>query len=172
LGHYSIHTATAIESGSPTTLRAGRYTIEACESGKGERMTEQTSGAERETPGFAALYAGQEREAVRDIARAELEKGADAAERARDYAEHGKPDFALAYLLASDLPDDERRSIYADSYEQRAARTEVKARELDKTFHRAFPLLFSDAAQDRALAKRIRDGRGFGQGAGKQLPMV
>ncbi|HEU0025626.1 MAG TPA: hypothetical protein VFQ25_00800 [Ktedonobacterales bacterium] len=135
-------------------------------------MGEQPSGAERETPGFAALYGGQEREAVRDLARAEVAQGADAAERAREYAERGKPDFTLAYLLASDLPDDERRAIYAEAFERRAARTETKARELDKTFHRAFPMLFSDAAQDRALARRVRDGRGFGQGAGKQLPMM
>jgi hypothetical protein len=135
-------------------------------------MGEQPSGAERETPGFAALYAGQEREVIRDLAREELAKGADAAARARDYAERGKPDFTLAYLLASGLPDDERRAIYAEAFERRAARTETKARELDKTFHRPFPMLYSDAAQDRALANRVRDGRGFGQGAGKQLPMV
>ena len=135
-------------------------------------MGEQPPGAERETPGFAALYAGQEREVIRELAREELAKGADAAASARDYAERGKPDFTLAYLLASDLPDGERRAIYAEAFEQRAARTETKARELDKTFHRPFPMLYSDAAQDRALAKRVRDGRGFGQGAGKQLPMV
>jgi hypothetical protein len=135
-------------------------------------MTKQPSGAERETPGFAALYAGQERAAIHDVARAELAKGADAVERARDYAERGKPDFTLAYLLASDLPDGERRAIYAEAFERRAERTEAKAREFDKTFHRPFPMLFSDAAQDRALARRVREGRGFSQGAGKQLPLM
>ena len=135
-------------------------------------MTETPSSATPEAPDFVALYASQEREAIRDLARAGLEKGEDAAERARDYAERGKPDFTLAYLLAGDLPDNERRALYATAFERRAALTEAKARELDKTFHRAFPMLFSDAAQDRATAKRVRDGRGFSQGAGKQLPMM
>ncbi len=135
-------------------------------------MTETPSSAMSETPGFAALYASQEREAIRDLARGELERGADAAERARDYAEKGKPDFTLAFLLAGDLSDGERRAIYAEAFERRAARTEAKARELDKTFHRAFPMLFSDAAQDRGLARRVRDGRGFSQGAGRQIPLM
>lgn len=135
-------------------------------------MNETPSSATPEAPGFAVLYASQEREVIRDLARAELEKGADAAARARDYAEQGRPDFTLTYLLAGDLPDGERRTIYAEAFERRAARTEAKAREFDKKFHRPFPLLFSDAAQDRGLARRVRDGRGLGQGAGKQLPMV
>lgn len=135
-------------------------------------MSDTPPDATPQAPGFAALYASQERAAIRDLARAELEKGADAAALARDYAQRGKPDFALAYLLAGDLPDGERRAIYAEAFERRAARTEAKARELDKTFHRAFPMLFSDAAQDRALARRVRDGRGFSQGAGKQLPIM
>lgn len=130
--------------------------------------TPETSPA----PEFAALYGGEEREAIRDLARTELEKGATAAEQARMYAAKGKPDFTLAYLLASDLPDGERQAIYAEAFERRASLTETKARELDKQFHRAFPMLFSDAAQDRALARRVRDGRGFGHGAGKQLPMM
>jgi hypothetical protein len=122
--------------------------------------------------GFATLYRGEERAAIRDLARAELERGADAEEQAREYATRGKPDFTLAYLLAGAAPDDERRAIYAEAFERRAALTEAKARDLDKQFHRSFPMLFSDAAQDRALARRVRDGRGFGPGAGKQLPMV
>lgn len=135
-------------------------------------MSETPSGASPEAPGFAALYASQERAVIHDLARAELEQGADAAARARDYAEKGKPDFTLAFLLAGDLPDGERRAIYAEAFERRAARTEAKARELDKTFHRAFPMLFSDAAQDRGLARRVRDGRGFSHSAGKQIPLM
>lgn len=135
-------------------------------------MPKKPTSEASETPGFAALYAGQERAAIHNLAQAELEQGADAAERARDYAQRGKPDLALAYLLASDLPDVERRALYAEAFERRAAQTEIKAKELDSKFHRPFPLLFSDAAQDRASAKRVRDGRGFGQGAGKQLPMI
>lgn len=138
-------------------------------------MPSPTPGKRPETPaeqGFAALYGGEERETIRDLARAELEKGGDAAEQARAYAAKGKPDFTLAYLLACEAPDDERRAIYAESFERRAALTEAKARELDSQFHRAFPLLFSDAAQDRTLARRVRDGHGFGQKTRKQLPLV
>ncbi len=135
-------------------------------------MSETPSGAAPQAPSFAALYASQERAAIRELARDELAQGADAAAHARDYAERGKPDFTLTYLLAASLPDDERRAIYALAFERRAERTEAKARELDKTFHRAFPMLFSDAAQDRALARRVRDGRSFSQGAGKQLPVM
>ena len=133
---------------------------------------DKTPETPADAPGFTALYGGEEREAIRDLARAELEKGADAAEQARAYAAKGKPDFALAYLLAGKLVDDERRAIYAEAFERRAALTETKARDLDKQFHRAFPMLHSDAAQDRARARRVRDGRGFGPGAGKQLPMI
>lgn len=138
-------------------------------------MASSRPGETPEQPGeagFAALYGGEERVAIRDLARAELDNGADAKERAQSYAANGKPDFTLAYLLASETPDDERRAIYAEAFERRAALTEAKARDLDKQFHRAFPMLFSDAAQDRALARRVRDGRGFSPGAGKQLPMV
>jgi hypothetical protein len=121
---------------------------------------------------FAALYAGEERAVIHDLAWAALEKGADAAAQARDYASKGKPDFTLSYLLASALPDVERRAIYAEAFERRATLTEAKARDLDKQFHRAFPMLYTDAAQDRAQARRIREGRGFSRGAGKQLPVM
>jgi hypothetical protein len=121
---------------------------------------------------FAALYGAEERAAIHDVARVELEKGSDAADLARNYASLGKPDFTLTYLLASALPEAERRAIYAESFERRAVLTEAKARELDKQFHRSFPMLQTDAAQDRAQARRIREGRGFAHGAGKQLPVI
>lgn len=124
------------------------------------------------TSDFAALYGGEERAAIHELARAEVAKGSAAADLARDYASRGKPDFTLAYLLASALPDEERRAIYAESFERRAVLTEAKARELDEQFHRSFPMLHTDAAQDRAQARRIRDGRSFARGAGKQLPLM
>jgi hypothetical protein len=121
---------------------------------------------------FAALYSAEERAAIHDLARAELARGGDAADLAREYSSRGKPDFTLTYLLASALSDVERRTIYAESFERRSVLTETKARELDRQFHRSFPMLHTDAAQDRAQARRIREGRGFARGAGKQLPLM
>lgn len=123
-------------------------------------------------PDFAALYAAQQREAVCALARETLASGADAVAQARDYAARGKPDFALAYLLECDLPDTEKRAIYAESFERRAALTEGKAREFDAKFHRPFPLLASDAAQDRGRARQVREGRPMSRGAGKQIPLI
>lgn len=155
--------------------QSARYNTGRMRYGKGTHTLPGTANGQQPgaaQPGFAALYGGGERAVIHDLARAALEQGGVAAERAREYAAKGKPDFTLAYLLASDLDDTERSAIYAESFERRAVATEAKAHELDKQFHRAFPMLLSDAAQDRALAQRVRDGRGFGPGAGKQLPMV
>lgn len=123
-------------------------------------------------PDFAALYAEQAREVIRARAREALAGGEDAAAQARDYAERGKPDFTLAFLLECDLADAEKCALYARSFERRAALTEGKAREFDAKFHRPFPLLRSDAAQDRARAKLAREGKRMGKDAGKQLPLV
>jgi hypothetical protein len=133
--------------------------------------SEMTSGTPEQLD-FAALYAAQAREAIRTLAREALASGADAAAHARDYAARGKPDFALAYLLESALGDDEKRAVYAEAFERRAALTERKAREFDAQFHRPFPLLTSDAAQDRGRARQVREGKRLGKGAGKQLPLV
>jgi hypothetical protein len=130
------------------------------------------TGDTQEQPDFAALYATQAREAIRALACAALADGADAAAQAHDYAGRGKPDFALAYLLECALSDDEKRAIYAEAFERRAALTERKAREFDAQFHRPFPLLTSDAAQDRGRARQVREGKRLGKGAGKQLPLV
>lgn len=133
--------------------------------------TPDTPGASSE-PSFAALYAEQAREAIRTVAREGLASGAVADAQARHYAARGKPDFALAYLLESALADDEKRAIYAEAFERRAALTEGKAREFDAKFHRPFPLLASDAAQDRSRARQVREGKRMGKGAGKQLPLI
>lgn len=123
-------------------------------------------------PDFDALYAAQAREAIRALAHEALAGGADAAAQAQAYAERGKPDFALAYLLESALPDDEKRALYAEAFERRAVLTERKAREFDAQFHRPFPLLTSDAAQDRGRARQVREGKRIGKGAGKQIPLL
>ena len=131
-------------------------------------MTDEAPGQQT----FAALYAAQAREAIRTLAQEALSQGADANTQARDYAARGKPDFVLAYLLESALSDDEKRTIYAEAFERRAGLTESKAREFDNTFHRPFPLLTSDAAQDRGRARQVREGRPFSRSAGKHVPLI
>lgn len=108
---------------------------------------------------FNEQYGGTCKDVFRGIVTEELEHGGDAAQRARDYAERGKPDFALAFLLAAALPDEEKRDLYARSFERRATLTEERAREFDRTFHRSFAMLFTEASKDRAAAQRIRAGR-------------
>lgn len=135
-------------------------------------MTSESSDTPPDQSSFDALYAPQAREAIRTLAREALAGGADPVAQAREYAGRGKPDIALAYLLECALTEDEKRAIYADAFERRATLTEKKARELDAKFHRAFPLLTSDAAQDRGRARMVREGKRPGKGAGKQLPLV
>jgi len=100
-----------------------------------------------------------------------LAQGGDPDERARQYAERGKPDFALAYLLAGSLADNQKRDVPAHAYDRPAETTEARAREFDGRFHRPFPLLFSAAANDRAAARTIRAGRPIRR-AGRALPQL
>jgi hypothetical protein len=130
------------------------------------------NGAKESTLSFEALYHPLLRPAIGEIAERELARGTDAAKMAREYTERGKPDFVLAYLLLADLPDDEKLSLYARAHERRSAYIEQKARQFDREFHRPFPLLFQEAAKDRALARRIRAGQSISPGAGRQLPMM
>src|SRR5215831_9373556 len=90
--------------------------------GKGTRMSETSeNGAGGSATSFDALYRPLLRTAVGEIVAKELTEGADAGERAQAYAERGKPDFALAWLLVADLSDDEKRTLYAQAHERRAA---------------------------------------------------
>src|SRR5262245_28768563 len=114
------------------------------------------NGASEPAMSFEALYRPLLRPAIGEIAQEDVAGGADPAEQAREYTERGKPDFVLAYLLLADLPDDEKRTLYAQAHERRSAFIEQKARQFDREFHRPFPLLFQEAAKDRALARRIR----------------
>jgi hypothetical protein len=141
-------------------------------SGKGKDALMSENGAGQSTPSFEALYRSLLRPAIGEIADGELAGGADAAERAREYTERGKPDFVLAYLLLTDLTDDEKRALFARAHERRSAYIEQKARQFDREFHRPFPLLFQEAAKDRALARRIRARQSISLGAGRQLPMM
>lgn len=98
--------------------------------------------------------------------------GADLDTQARVYAELGKPDFTLAYLIAGTLSEGEKRDLLAAAFERRAVYTEEKAREFDRRFHRPFPLLFTEATRDRATAKQIRAGRRIQPDAGNRAPLV
>ena len=123
-------------------------------------------------PAFDALYRSQARQAILDIVAEELATGADAEAQAQHYAEKGKPDFVLAYLLDSALPDERKRELYAFAHEQRAVYIQQRAREFDRRFHRAFPLLETEAANDRVTARRIRAGMPPGKGRGRQIPLM
>ena len=131
-------------------------------------MTEQPGQGD----GFAAQCRALAKPVFAEIVRDELARGSDADDQARRYAERGKPDFTLAYLLAGVLPDDERRELLARSFDRRAALTEERAREFDHTFHRPFPLLFNNAANDRATARQIRAGKRIRPEMVRQLPMA
>lgn len=120
---------------------------------------------------FARAYAPLCKPVFLDLAREAIERGEDVDAQARTYAEHGKPDFALAYLLLGTLPEEERRAIFAEAHLHRADNIERQAREWDRQFHRPFPLLRSQAATDRTLARRIQNGQPIQPGTGRQLPL-
>ena len=121
---------------------------------------------------FETLYRPLLRPAIGEVVEKALSVGADATAQAHAYIERGKPDFVLAWLLVADMPDEEKRALYAQAHERRAAYIEQKARQFDREFHRPFPLLFQEAAKDRALARRIRAGQSISPGVGRQLPMM
>lgn len=109
---------------------------------------------------FADLYTSLlKHEIFTEKARENLEQGADALTCALEYADLGKPDFTLAYLLLAELSDDEKREILAVSFEQRAGISEQKAEQFDEQFHRPFPLIKLEAQKDRLAAQQIRQGR-------------
>ena len=121
---------------------------------------------------FNSQFDGECKDVFRAIVAEDLANGGDAAAQARAYAERGKPEFVLAYLLASSLSDDEKREVFAHAYHRRAEVTEERARAFDRKFHRSFALLFTEAGKDREAAKRIRAGRSPKSGAGRPLPVL
>lgn len=121
---------------------------------------------------FAQQYAPLAKDVFRQIAEDALREGKDADEQARRYAELGKPDFALAYLLVGQLSDDTKREVFARSYRRRADLTEERAHAFDRTYHRPFPLLLTDAANDRSAARRVLAGQPLHPRSGKQLPTL
>lgn len=136
---------------------------------RGGMMPEERQPAEAS---FAERYAALSKAVFTDLIRDAIASGHDPDDAAREYAARGKPDFALAYLLAGTLSDAERQETLAQAFERRAEVTEARAREFDGKFHRPFPLLISEAANDRATARTIRAGKPVRPGAGRQLPMI
>src|SRR5207237_6589280 len=109
---------------------------------------------------FAELYASLlKNDVFTNKAQENLNQGADGLTCALAYAEQGKPEFTLAYLLLIELSDNEKREILAVSYDQRAKISEAKAEQFDQQFHRPFPLIKVEAQRDRLAAQQIRQGR-------------
>jgi hypothetical protein len=108
---------------------------------------------------FTELYTPLLKDVFRELAREQLEQGTDGLTCADAYAEQGKPDFTLAYLLLTDVADEVKRDIFARSYEQRAALSEQKAEELARQFNRPFPMIKVEAQKDRTMARQIRQGK-------------
>ena len=109
---------------------------------------------------FSELYTSLLKNDVFTIqARENVNQGADALTCALAYAEQGKPEFTLAYLLLTDISDKEKQEILAVSYDQRAKNSEQKAELFDVQFHRPFPLIKLEAHKDRLTAQQIRQGR-------------
>jgi hypothetical protein len=120
---------------------------------------------------FNTVFGALAKDVFRDIVRDDLIRGGDASAQAGAYTVRGKPDFVLAYLLVAPLSDDEKREMFAQSYERRAMLTEERAREFDRRFHRSFELLIREAGRDREAARHIRAGRLPYPAAGRPLPM-
>ena len=108
---------------------------------------------------FADLYAQHSKEVFLERARQQLAQGDDALTCARSYAEQGKPDFTLAFLLLSETAEETKRDLLAHSYEQRAKFSDAKAESFDQQFHRPFPMIKLEAQKDRSIAQQVRQGR-------------
>ncbi len=111
------------------------------------------------TETFHELYASLLKDVFMEHARQQLEQGADGQVLARGYAEQGKPDFTLAFLLLIEGSDEEKRALLAQAYEKRARHSDEKAAQLQVQFRRSFPMIKLSAQQDRAAAIAIRSGK-------------
>jgi len=109
---------------------------------------------------FVELYAPLLKSDVFTVqAQQNIAQGADGLTCALAYAEQGKPEFTLAYLLLIAISDEEKREILAVSFDKRAQFSEEKAEQFDQQFHRPFPLIKLEAQKDRFSAQQIRQGR-------------
>jgi hypothetical protein len=117
---------------------------------------------------FHDLYADLLNAVFLQHARQQLTQGEDGLTYANTYADQGKPDFALAYLLLADCPEEMKREILTRAYERRANFCDEKASEFDQLYHRPFPLIKLEAQKDRMSAQQVRQGRKVHRG-GKSL---
>lgn len=113
-------------------------------------------------PTFAELYTPLLKEVIAHMAQEQVEQGTDALARAHEYAEKGKPDFVLAYLLWVEATDEMKRDIYAHAYERRATLSDEQAGAFSRRFRRAFPLIRAQAKKDRQTAAHVRQGQEIG----------
>src|SRR6266852_3772960 len=120
---------------------------------------------------FSELYAPMLKDVFIAQARKELAQGADGLAFAHAYAERGKPEFVLAYLLLIEESEEMKRELLAYAYEQRATLSESKAEEFDKRFHRPFPLIKLEAQKDRIAARQVRQGKRIRVGSTKFPPV-
>src|SRR5438105_15752634 len=103
---------------------------------------------------FAELYASLLKNDVFTVqARENLAEGADGLTCALAYAEQGKPDFTLAYLLLIDLSEIEEGEILAVSFERRAKISKEEAEQFDQQFHRPFPHIKLDSKKSSLASK-------------------
>jgi hypothetical protein len=108
---------------------------------------------------FEELYSSQLKDVFKNHAQRQLDQGVDGLASSRAYAEQGKPEFTLAFLLLIALPEHEKRNLLAHAFERRAALSEEKAQQLNIQFHRTFPLIKLEAQKDRKAANSIRQGK-------------
>ena len=118
---------------------------------------------------FQDLYADLLNTVFLERARQQLTQGEDGMTCANTYADQGKPDFTLAYLLLVYGPEEMKCDILARAYERRAILCE-KAAEFDQLYHRPFPLIKLEAQKDRMSAQQVRQGKKVRRG-GKSLSL-
>ncbi len=119
---------------------------------------------------FNELYRDLSKEVFLEQARQQVAQGADTIAQAQAYAEQGKPDFTLAYLLLAATSDEIKRDIFARSYERRAILSDERAEEFDRQYHRPFPLIKLEAQKDRLSAQQVQQGKRVRRG-GKAINM-
>ncbi len=112
-----------------------------------------------DSPAFNEQYAGLVKDAFRQQVARDRAAGADLVERAHDFAERGKPEFVLGYLMATALSESEKREMLAHAFERRADLAERTAAALDAEHHRPFPLIGLEARKDRSMARQVRQGK-------------
>lgn len=108
---------------------------------------------------FASLYAPALKEVFIEQAQQQIAQGADPLVSAHSYAELGKPEFTLAFLLLIEQPEEEKRETLAQAYERRAALSQEKAQAYSAQFHRPFPLIKLDARKDLLAAAAVRQNQ-------------